>query len=417
MTERGAPALVRGIGRWGLVALTVNCVVGAGILGLPGKVYALAGNLTGWVIAGAALLATAAALCLAELGSRFDGTGGPALYCREAFGPWGGFVAGWLLWTATVLGAASLLNLFAGLVWPEQRIAIVIALGAAMTAVTLIGIAGSNAASTLLTLLKLSLLVGFVAIGLHAPAAAAIPPPGPLDPTGAIVLLFFAFVGFERPTAVAGEVADARRAMPFALVSGMAVVTLLYSAIFAVCLRSVPDLATSAQPVRDLAGRILAGKVGGALTGAAAAIILGTIATQWITAPRVVLALAQAGQLPAILTRVSGRRGTPDWAILLTGTASIILALTGEFVATVTASSASRLMIFIACAAAMIRLRKGARKSRARFRLPAGVAVAMVVIAACISLLASAAAELAQLALILSFGVSLCLISTRLRSG
>lgn len=58
-TDPGGVRLARALGKWGLTALTINCVVGASILGPPGKVYALA-----------------VSLCLAELGSRMEGSGG-----------------------------------------------------------------------------------------------------------------------------------------------------------------------------------------------------------------------------------------------------------------------------------------------------------------------------------------------------
>ena len=166
-------SLVRSLGRWGLTALTINCVVGAGILGLPGKVYALAGASTGWVVAGAAILALAAALCLAELGSRMDGSGGPVEYCTAAFGPVAGFAAGWLLWAATVLAAASLLNLFATMVAPDAHTMIVVGTGLGLTVLTCAGMGRSAIASGALTVLKLGLLAGVAIAGLTASAAPA----------------------------------------------------------------------------------------------------------------------------------------------------------------------------------------------------------------------------------------------------
>ncbi len=96
-------------------------MVGAGILGLPGRVFALAGDRTGWVLAAAATLSIAVTLCLADLAGRFEAPSGPVEYCRAAFGEAAGFAAGWLSWTATVLAAASLLNLFADLVAPVRE--------------------------------------------------------------------------------------------------------------------------------------------------------------------------------------------------------------------------------------------------------------------------------------------------------
>lgn len=407
--------MARALGRWGLTALTINCVVGAGILGLPGKVFALAGGLTGWVVAGAAILALAAALCLAELGSRMEGSGGPVEYCTAAFGLFAGFAAGWLLWTATVLAAASLLNLFATLVAPHaHRVAVVIT-GLGLTALACAGMGRSAIASGVLTVLKLGLLTGVAIAGLSAPAAPAVVPVGTAQPVSAMILVFFAFVGFERPTAVAGEVVDARRAVPFALITGMAVVTALYAGVIGACWRGVPDLATSEQPVADLLARLFGDRVASAAGIAAAVIILGTLVSQWITAPRLLLALSEDGQLAAVFRRLSPRRRTPDIAILTTGIVAIALALGGDFVTSLAASSASRLLIFVGCAAALLRLRGQPGAPVARFHLPLGIGVATCVIAACAALLITAYAELARLGVLIVIGGSLWLISNGTR--
>jgi amino acid transporter len=225
------------------------------------------------------------------------------------------------------------------------------------------------------------------------------------------ILLFFAFVGFERPTAVAGEVIDARRAVPFALIAGMVVVTALYAGVIAACWRGVPDLATSARPVVDLLARLYGSRVARVAEIAAAVIVLGTLVSQWITAPRLILALSERAQVPAVFGRLAPRRRTPDIAILTTGLVAIALALSGDFVATIAASSASRLLIFMGCAGALLRLRRQRGAPDARFRLPLGTGIATCVILACGALLVAASAELARLGVLIVVGGLLWLIS------
>lgn len=404
--------LTRVIGRWSLAALTVNCVVGAGILGLPGRVFALAGPMTGWVLGAAALLALAVAFCLADLAGRFEAPGGPVEYCRAAFGAAAGFVVGWLLWTATVLAGASLLNLLVDLtgVAAHLRAGVIVAAGVSLTLFAMLGAGRSAGASAVLTVVKLGLLALVALAGLVAPPAPAVMPPGPFHPAQALVLLFFAFVGFERPTAVAGETVDAPRAVPFALLTGMAGVTILYAALFAACQRGVPDLAGSATPVADLAVR-LAGPGGGRATAVGSiVIVVGTLASQWITAPRLLLAMAVDGTVPAVFARLSPRRRTPDLAILATGAGAMGLALGGSFVAGIAASSASRLLIFLICAAAILRLR-----TPSRFRLPARRLIAAIVLSACTVLLVSVGAELGRLAPMLLLGGLIWFSTTRMR--
>jgi APA family basic amino acid/polyamine antiporter len=407
--------LQRQISGWGLLALTVNCVVGAGILGLPGRVFALAGPFTIAVLIGAGLLAAAVALCLAELAGRFDGPGGPALYLNRAFGPAAGFAGGWLSWSATVLGSAYLLNLAASFAPPRLGAThdlVVVALAIVLTGLAMTGARRSTRASALLTLVKFALLATVAAAGLLAHPSPAQPLSGPTHPAAALVLVFFAFVGFERPTAVAGEVLDPQRKVPITLLAAVAVIALLYAAIFAACLRDLPGLARSDHPVGELAARCFGPAATGAVELGSTLIVFGTLASQWITAPRLLLALAEARQAPAWLGRLSPGRHTPDLAIGVTGASAAVLALQGGFAAAAAASSASRLLIFFGCAAALLRLRRQADAPPAHFRLPGAAWIAPMVLTACIVLLVMAFAELRQLAVLVSIGGFLWLLTS-----
>ena len=107
MREPESGVLVRGIHRWDLVAIVINTVIGAGIFGLPSKIYALIGpySIAAFVIC--ALVVGLVVLCFAEVGSRFSDSGGPYLYSRVAFGPATGFEVGWLMWLTRLAGFAA----------------------------------------------------------------------------------------------------------------------------------------------------------------------------------------------------------------------------------------------------------------------------------------------------------------------
>ena len=99
--------LVRGIRRWDLVAVAINGIIGAGIFGLPSKVFALIGAYSVIAFIACAVVVALIVLCFAEVGSRFQATGGPYLYAREAFGPVVGFEVGWLIWLARLTAFAA----------------------------------------------------------------------------------------------------------------------------------------------------------------------------------------------------------------------------------------------------------------------------------------------------------------------
>src|SRR5512143_3491872 len=99
--------LVRAIGRWSLVALTVNSVIGSGVFGLPATVAGLLGkqSVTAVLIAGAAI--GIIILCFAEVASQFTEAGGPYLYTRSVFGRLAGIVVGWTFYLAQAAAPAA----------------------------------------------------------------------------------------------------------------------------------------------------------------------------------------------------------------------------------------------------------------------------------------------------------------------
>src|SRR2546426_12840197 len=111
MQKTSEEGLIRGIRRWDLVAIAINGIIGAGIFGLPSKVFSLIGpySLIAFVVC--AVVVTLIILCFAEVSSRFDETGGPYLYAREAFGPTIAFEVGWLIWLARLTAFAANCNL------------------------------------------------------------------------------------------------------------------------------------------------------------------------------------------------------------------------------------------------------------------------------------------------------------------
>src|SRR6266567_3903862 len=114
MPADGDSGLIRSIRKWDLIAVTVNSVIGAGIFGLPSKVYGLAGAYSLVAFLLCALFAAMIVLCFAEVSSRYKETGGPYLYARDAFGPVAGFSIGWLMWIARITAFATNMSIMLG---------------------------------------------------------------------------------------------------------------------------------------------------------------------------------------------------------------------------------------------------------------------------------------------------------------
>src|SRR3977135_3865705 len=124
MTE-SSPAprqqLVRDIGRWSLAALTVNCIIGSGVFGLPAVLAGLLGRASVMAVMVAAVAMGVILACFSEVASRFTETGGPYLYAREAFGRFMGIQVAWLVWFVRLTSCAANANLFViylGQFWP-----------------------------------------------------------------------------------------------------------------------------------------------------------------------------------------------------------------------------------------------------------------------------------------------------------
>src|SRR5437660_10466473 len=105
------PSLVRAIGRWSLAALTINCIIGSGVFGLPSVISALVGSASpfAWLFAAAGTGLVMA--CCAEVSSRFEQSGGVYLYTRPAFGRSRGITIAWFGWLSLFTAGAPDANL------------------------------------------------------------------------------------------------------------------------------------------------------------------------------------------------------------------------------------------------------------------------------------------------------------------
>ena len=381
-------ALLRGISRPLLVALLVNDIVVAGILGLPGRAYAVAGtwSLLAWVLC--AVLIGAVALCFAEVGSRFTQTGGPYLYARVAFGPAIGFIVGWVTWITRPLTIAAIGNLLVGYVsslWPEAsagtpRIVVITVFITVLTAVLAAGIretAFVGAAFTGGKLLVLGLLIvaGLPAVAWDRVAFVAAPDLGAL--ASAMLLLVFAFGGFEMGAVVAGEIRDPRRDVPTGMIAALAIVAALYFLIQLVAIGTAPGLATSERPLADAATVILGPIAGRMFALVALMLLLGTMLTTLLLATRLLYALAEQGQLPGFFARVHVRTRTPVASILITCGLAYLATVFSTFTGALVIATSTRIVTYLVTCLALPVLRWRREVPAPLFELRAGVPIAV----------------------------------------
>jgi amino acid transporter len=382
--------LERGIHRWDLVAVALNGVIGAGIFGLPSKIFALVGPYSLLSFLACALIVSLIVLCFIEVGSRYSETGGPYLYAREAFGSLVGFQVGWLTWLARVTAFAANSNLavgYLGFFWPAAvaglpRILLLTSVVAAMTIINVAGVRKSALTGNGFAVGKLIPLGLFIAVGLFfvSPGSYALGAfPGYAAFSTSILLLVYAFTGFEMAFIPAGEVRDVRRNLPGAIMTAMTIVALVYILVQVVCVGTLPELAASERPLADASRRFM-GTAGGAVLSAGAIIsVMGNLNVVLLAASRLPFAMAEHRELPVMLSRVHPKLRTPHVAILATSAVTLAVTLSGSFIYAATVSAISRLLAYAATTAAVPALRLRPEAPPAGFRLPGGSAIAALV--------------------------------------
>ena len=411
MQKTSQRALVRGIRQWDLVAITINGIIGAGILGLPAKVYSLIGTYSLIAFVVCAFIVTLIILCFAEVSSRFEDTGGPYLYSRIAFGPTVAFEIGWLVWLArlTAFGAnCNLMVNYLGYFFPNAaspfwRATIIILVVVTLTLVNLIGVKEATFVNNAFTIGKLIPLLMFIGAGLFFISRGAYTF-GPAPKMGAfsqsVLLLIYAFTGFEMAVIPAGEAQNPQKHLPRALLIALAVVAFVYILIQVVCVGTLPELSQSTRPLADSASHFL-GTTGGVIISAGAIVsVTGNLNILVLAASRVPFAMAEQRQLPSLICRVHTRFSTPYIAILLTATMMLFLTLKSSFVAALTISAIARLATYAATAIALPVLRKNSTAPKARFYLRGGIIIALLTLVLIVWLLSNSTLQEAKIAAI-----------------
>jgi len=390
--ERSATPLVRSLGAWGLALLVINGVIGAGIFGLPGKAAAEAGAASPLVFLVCGALLVPVVLSFAQVSSLFRGSGGPMLYAKEAFGPAPGFLTGWAFYVTRVSASAANLGLMVtslqfvseGVATGAARQVVLFALCAGMVAVNVVGTRRAIRAVGVLTLLKAVPLFALVAVGLwREPGCLLVDPvlPEGGDFGAAVVLVVYAFVGWETGLVPAGEAQDPARDMPKALVLGLLGITALYVLIQAVAVASLPDLAQSDSPLVDV-GAALFGTAGGLLLMMGVVVSVGgNVLSATFSMPRLTFAMGEDGLLPSWFAKVDPRFGTPARSIVVYGALVFALASMGTFRWLAEVSVLSRLLLYLAGVLALPRLR---RRMDLPVRSPVAVALPLVAAVICV---------------------------------
>lgn len=389
------PSLRRALGRWDLTAIGINQVIGGAIFLMPTEVARQVGNWAPPAVLAIGLASLCVALCFAEVGSRFEGTGGPYLYTRAAFGRFVAFEVGWMQWFTRVASQASVANGIAialGFYWPFMmagtgRAALLTILTLALLWINVRGIRQSAWVVNLFTIGKLVPLGLFILVGLFfvQPGRLAELPPVTLEQAAtAALLLIFTYGGYDVIGVPAGEATNPRRDIPFAFVTTILLVMAVFTLGQVIAMSVVPDVTATRQPLAD-GMAVMLGAGGAALISIGAVVSMtGNNAGQVLTGSRMLYALAENGELPRWFGRVHHEYRTPANSIVFSSLVALALMLSGSFVFLAAVSAISRLVCYLgACGATLVlrRPRFASSVQPATYIVPGGALVPGLAIA------------------------------------
>ena len=362
--------------------LVVGGIIGADIYVASAFGAGLLGpfSLIVWVVAG--FMAIVIALCFAQCAALLPKVGGPYAYAHAAWGTFAGFIVGWSLWLAEWMSLAVfpvaftqyLMFFLPGLDLISQ--VIVKVLFVVFLIVTNVGgVKAAGRINDVLTLVKLAPLIFFTVVGLLYMGSNMTTVNmnfSPFLPYGfgnfgaALVLIFWAYAGFEISTIPAEEIRDPSRTIPRAIILGISIVTIFYltTNIVLFGVRRWDWLQNDNAPLATATGMALGSipalaLIGGTIVGGGALIsVTGSDESGMIGTSRLGYALAVDGLFPSIFAKVHPRFKTPYLGIIIQGITALIASIVGELSLLVATSVVLLSVVYIATSASVFSLRK-----------------------------------------------------------
>jgi basic amino acid/polyamine antiporter, APA family len=374
----------------------LNGIIGSSVFILPGPLADRLGwmSLAAWAVAAACCAAMI--LCFAEVASRFSGAGGAYLFTRAAFGRFVGLQVGWLSYFVRAITAAVQANLFSTYLaefwpWAGTRLggvaATTIFIGF-LAAVNVRSVGSGARVSNGFALVKITPLLMFGTLGvIWMTSGKAVPASLPSDPSvtswlEVLLLLMFAYGGFESAVIPLGEARNPRRDAPIALLIGLSLAALVYQLAQLTVLVTLPDPGATQRPLADSA-RVMLGNPGAAIITVAALIsVYGWLASNLLSVPRLSMAMAERGDFPPFFAKVHPGFRTPWVSILFFAGVSWALANQAGLLQNLSLAAVSRLFTYgLVCAALPVFRRRdrigGNEVPPPLFRAPAGTALAL----------------------------------------
>ena len=362
------------------ITFAVGTMIGAGVFVLSGLVIDAAGPgaLLSYIIC--AVLVAFSGLSYASLASIFPEDGGGYLYAEKMLGKYPGFLTGWIMYIAqpivlsfVLLGFGIYLNLLLS-ISVDPRIFAAVAL-ILITVVNLRGIAEAGRFELAVVATKVSILILFSLVGflfLQVSVFNPFLPHGMPSVFQGVTMVFFAYMGFQVITMMAGEVKESSRKVPVAMLASIVIVALVYVGVI-IALLAANLTNYGSESVFDAAVALI-GPIGGAIIALGA--VLSTLSSAnalTAGASRIVMEMASEKQIPGRFAKL--RHKQPTNAILLGSAVAMLFIFYGSLDSIIElVNSAQLIAMFFVNASAFVLTRNESyiESDRGYFKIPFG---------------------------------------------
>lgn len=387
--------LRRDLGLVAAIAIVVGTVIGSGIFIVPRTMILHVGSpellFLVWIAGG--ILSLFGALTYAELAAAMPEAGGEYVFLREAYGPFWGFLYGWIQTLIAKSGSLAALSVgfflyFAHFFPILDEIMLIVPLpigphggplplrwgqlGAAclilfLGGVNYLGVRVSGGVQIAFTVLKVLLIAGLVVAGLSLGSGSVSHFADSIPATGgaggffiALVAALWAYDGWNNLSMVSSEIKRPGRNLPFALIAGSGTVMLIYLltnvAYFYVL--TPAEVGTSDRVAAEMMRRIL-GESGAAIVSVVAMVsMFAAINGSILSGSRVSYAMARDGLFPRWLARVDPVHHVPGGAVLFLCALASILAFSGRYEEIITYVIFTSWILYAMTTASVIVLRR-----------------------------------------------------------
>ncbi|UJA21951.1 amino acid permease [Thermoleophilia bacterium SCSIO 60948] len=412
-TKQRGEELKRDVGALDLTALGIGAIIGTGIFVIIGEAIGLSGPaiILAFVLAGVTCIFSA--LSYAELASTIPISGSAYTYGYATLGEFAAWIIGWDLLIEYGLGVATvavgwgeyLSALFADLFSFSLPDAIALAPGeggvvnlpavlliAAITALLIYGVRETARANAIMVVIKIGILLVFIALGLTAFDGGNMTPFAPEGFPGiesAAALIFFAYIGFDAVSTSGEEAKNPGRDLPIAIVGSLVFATILYIIVATVAVGTLPadQLAGAPAPLATALSEGSGLQWGATLISFGALIaITSVVLTLFYGQTRVAFSMSRDGLLPRGLAKLTARK-TPIVLTLLFGALSAVLAALLPLSELAELVNIGTLFAFLIVNLGVIILRRTQPDLKRGFRVPFSPVFPLIGAALCIYLM------------------------------